>query len=54
MTMQLCGARSIAELNRGMTSSRQPWPPAGADGWSAGLRPGVGALDGVVERQVHP
>lgn len=35
MTMHLCGARSIAELNRGMLRSRRPWPLAGADGWSA-------------------
>jgi hypothetical protein len=34
-TMYPCGARSIAELNRGVIRSRQPWPPAGADGWSA-------------------
>ena len=34
-TMHLCDARSIAELNRGMIRSRQPWPPAGAHGWSA-------------------
>ena len=33
-TMHLCGARSIAELNRGVIRSRQPWPQTGADGWS--------------------
>ena len=36
MTIHVCSARSIAELNRGMIRSRQPWPPAGADGCSAG------------------
>jgi isopentenyl diphosphate isomerase/L-lactate dehydrogenase-like FMN-dependent dehydrogenase len=38
MTMHLCCARSIAGLNRGMIRSRQPWPPAGADGCSAAFR----------------
>ena len=31
MTMHPCGARRIAELNRGMIRSRRPWPSAGAD-----------------------
>jgi L-lactate dehydrogenase (cytochrome) len=53
MTMQLCGARSIAELNRDLIRRRQPWPPEGTDGWSARLQRGAGALGGIVERQDH-